>query len=78
MGRTARTLRQRRLGKTDASRGRHCACSSRNDRDAPAVAHSWAARRAPSARLGRAVVSHGLHRACSARRDRDAPPTAHT
>jgi hypothetical protein len=54
LGRTARTLSQRpgRLGKAVASRGRHRACSSRSDRDAPAVAHSWAAQRAPSASTG--------------------------
>jgi hypothetical protein len=49
MGCTARTLRQRRLGRAVTSRGRHSVCSSRRNRDAPAAAHTWAARRAPPA-----------------------------
>ncbi len=42
----------RAVGRAVASRGRHRACSSRRDRDAPSAAHTWAARRAPSASAG--------------------------
>ncbi len=50
---TARTLRQRRLGSAVASRGRHSACPARRVRDTVPTAHTWAARRAPSASGGR-------------------------
>jgi hypothetical protein len=49
---TARTLRQRRLGRAVASRGRHRACPSRRDRDAQPAAHTRAARRTQSASAG--------------------------
>ncbi len=39
-GRKARPPRQRLLGRAVASRGRHSACSSRRDRDAPPAAHT--------------------------------------
>jgi hypothetical protein len=52
MGRKARTLRHRRLGRAVASRGRHSACSSCRDRIAPPAAHTWAARRTPSVSAG--------------------------
>jgi hypothetical protein len=53
IGRTARALRKRRLGSVVASRGWHSACSSRRDRDSQPGAHTWTARRAPSASAGR-------------------------
>ncbi len=40
-------------GRVAPSRGRHSACSSRSARDAPPAAHTWAARRTPSASAGR-------------------------
>jgi hypothetical protein len=49
---TAERLRQRRLQRAVASRGRHRACSSRRDRDAPPASHTWAALRAPFASAG--------------------------
>jgi hypothetical protein len=45
-------LGQRRPGRAVASHGRHIMCSSRRDRDAPSAAHTWAARRVPSASAG--------------------------
>ncbi len=44
---------RRRPGRAVASRGRHSACSSSHDRDAPPAVHTQAARRAPSASAGR-------------------------
>jgi hypothetical protein len=52
MGRTARALRQRRLERAVVLWGRHSAFTSRRDRDAPAAAHTWTARRALSASAG--------------------------
>jgi hypothetical protein len=49
MGRAARALRRPQPGRDGASRERHYACSSRCDCGGPAAAHTWAARREPSA-----------------------------
>jgi hypothetical protein len=65
MDRTARALRQRRPWRAVASHGRHSACPSRRDCDAPPAAHTWAARRARplhQRRLGGGCVARAAHR----------------
>jgi hypothetical protein len=80
IGRRARVLRQRRLGRVIVSSGRHSACSSRRTRDAPPAAQGGThtgrtARALRQRRLGRAVALRGRHRSHC---DCDEQPAAHT
>ncbi len=84
MGRTARTLRQRLLGREVVFRGRRSAylaaiaMRSRQHTSGPHGARSLRQRLLGEAVGGRAVASRGWHSPCSSHCDRKAPSAAHT
>ena len=80
MGRRAHSHLQRRLGgAADATGGRHCACSSRRDRDTALAAHGPSGARPPPALAEEGADTLGRwHTACLHCRDREALLVAHT